>query len=378
MTDSFTPNLNLTLPEVGASRDTWGTKINTDLSTVDSIFKGDGTGTSVGVNVGAGKILSVLGTAKLPLATTLGGVNYSVGDLIYADTTTTVAKLSPGSAGQVLTVVAGKPAWATASAPGASGVTSISMGSTGLSPSTASTGVVTISGTLALTSGGTGQTTASGARTALGLGGMATQEASSVAITGGTISVPKVTASSGGSLGFVVGNAGVSYASGYGNLNMEANTSFYGNASSCFSSVNSTTVWSGVVSSAPTGTFTIGSTITPYTTNNWVVTSDSSIKKDIADYGMGLAAINSLRPVSYKFNGLYGTHDDGKNQVGLIAQEVQQTPMSAMVIPFEYSNPKTGETARLLGLESNQLIYALINAVKELSARIQKLEAKVP
>jgi hypothetical protein len=49
-----------------------------------------------------------------------------------------------------------------------SSVTSFSAGTTGLTPNTASTGVVTLGGTLALTNGGTGATSASAARTALG------------------------------------------------------------------------------------------------------------------------------------------------------------------------------------------------------------------
>lgn len=146
-------------------------------------------GSSVQINTAQIVSLGIGAGGQLPWAVTVGGTgasSFTQYGVVYGNGTSPLQVTAAGSAGQVFVGTASSPKWLTA---GTSGYVLTSQGAgndpvwvslpsvetsfkttlSGLSPSTATTGAVTLSGTLGISSGGTGITSfGTGVQTALG------------------------------------------------------------------------------------------------------------------------------------------------------------------------------------------------------------------
>ena len=186
-----------------------GTKIavaygGTGATTLTGYVKGNGTSAMTASTTIPNTDITGLGTMSTQgsdAVTITGGTanGLSIGAVNPAAATFTTLRINStlslagttGTSGQVLTSNgASAPTWQNIAGSGTVTSIDVSGGTTGLTTSggpVTGSGTITLAGTLAIANGGTGSTTASAARTALGLGTMATQAASAVAITGGTI-----------------------------------------------------------------------------------------------------------------------------------------------------------------------------------------------
>ncbi|QHT71606.1 tail fiber domain-containing protein [Rhodocytophaga rosea] len=107
---------------------------------------------------------------------------------------------------------------------------------------------------------------------------------------------------------------------------------------------------------------------------SWIAASDKKLKQNIKDFTEGLAVLEQIRPVTFRYNGKAGLPTE-KEYVGVIAQEMQQIA-PYMVGEFTYQD-STGAQEKYLDYDATALTYILVNAVKELKQENQDLKQEL-
>jgi len=109
--------------------------------------------------------------------------------------------------------------------------------------------------------------------------------------------------------------------------------------------------------------------------SSWSTTSDQRLKKNIVDNNDGLDKINSIRVRNFEYRVAEEITELPKNQViqktgvqlGVIAQELQA------VLPDCVKTESTG----VLSIDTDNLTWYLVNAIKQLKAEIDQLKGNV-
>jgi len=117
-------------------------------------------------------------------------------------------------------------------------------------------------------------------------------------------------------------------------------------------------------------TLRVGSTSARFASgdSSWTFTSDARCKENIEDLGLGLGFLQGVTPRKYTWK------ESGCAGAGFVAQELNEvvTQHDAEALNLvSTANPDEWTVA------SSQLVPVLVNAVKELSARVTELEARL-
>jgi Chaperone of endosialidase len=121
---------------------------------------------------------------------------------------------------------------------------------------------------------------------------------------------------------------------------------------------------------------TVDSAAKPGAGGLWSVPSSRELKTLTGtEYKGGMAKVRQLPPVRhYRYNGLAGTPADASEECGFIAEELQAVAPE-LVRPYEAKLTEADETATpLLATNLGPLLFTVLNALRELDARLATLE----
>jgi hypothetical protein len=110
-------------------------------------------------------------------------------------------------------------------------------------------------------------------------------------------------------------------------------------------------------------------------TSTWQVVSDARSKdqRSIRTFRDGLAVVQRLRPIRYRYNGDFIT-PKGEEGVGFVAEDlVEIVPEMVQRAPVK-RRPQDAEAVEMLTVNFHPLFLLLVNAVQELASRVEQLE----
>jgi hypothetical protein len=116
-----------------------------------------------------------------------------------------------------------------------------------------------------------------------------------------------------------------------------------------------------------------GTTAVKASGTTWSNPSDRRLKDDIEDYATGLAAILQLQPRTFVYNGNGGS-PAGLRGYGFIADEIAPVMPETVGVRAGKLDAADEDETDIQTLDQSNLILALVNAVKELAARVATLE----
>ncbi len=202
----------------------------------------------------------------------------------------------------------------------------------------------------------------------------------------GTVSGSGFTATGAGSIGdqkFTVAYGG--YSSGLSPTSIQLGSSGYGviySAGGAWDGSNG----ASLIISGGAGNLQITTSDTLFTGANncfkqgsstaWEISSDVRIKKNVTSYTKGLTELNQINIKNFEFNGL-GNSVDGQKGIGVIADEIEQVlPDTVNASPI-FLHKNDVERTYVKHFDATELTYLLVNAVKELSAKVDAQAAEI-
>jgi hypothetical protein len=108
---------------------------------------------------------------------------------------------------------------------------------------------------------------------------------------------------------------------------------------------------------------------------DWIVASDSRLKKNVTDFTDGLELLKRIRPIWFQYNGQAGIETGNKRFVGIIAQEMQK--IAPYTIGTFTHQDSLGTKTEYLDYDANAVTYILINSVKEQQKVIEQKDAEL-